>query len=323
MPTQPNLAIQVSGIKKSFGKVEALAGVDLILVKGTVLALLGPNGAGKTTLVRILTTLLRPDDGEAQINNYDLISQAQLVRSSVGLCGQFASLDDILTGRENIDLVGRLYHLPKDERASRTEELLDLLEIREFADRRVKTYSGGMRRRLDLALSLVARPPVIFLDEPTTGLDPKSRLAMWKIIKELTALGTSILLTTQYLEEADKLADWIVVMDHGSVIAQGSSRELKSKIGGNVLEIHLSEPGKVVEAARALLHLGNDKPQIDDVQGKISLPVSGTAIIPEVIRTLDSLQLAIEDLAMHQPTLDDVFLTLTGHTAITQKEDAP
>ncbi|MDP3740850.1 MAG: ATP-binding cassette domain-containing protein [bacterium] len=311
---QPHLAIQAIGIKKSFGKVEALKGVDLVLVKGTVLALLGPNGAGKTTLVRVLATLLRPDSGQAQINGFDLEGEAQNVRASIGLSGQFASVDDILTARENIELVGKLYHLPEDELIKRTEELLDLLEIREFADRRIKTYSGGMRRRLDLALALIASPPVIFLDEPTTGLDPKSRMGMWKIIKELSRTGTSVLLTTQYLEEADKLADWIVVIDHGRVIAQGSSRELKSKIGGDVLEIHLTNPEKVVTAARALLHLGNDKPQIDEEQGKIALPISGTAAIPEVIRTLDSLQITIADLAMHQPTLDDVFLSLTGHS---------
>lgn len=308
----PNLAVQAEGIKKSFGKVEALKGVDLVLLKGSILALLGPNGAGKTTLVRILATLTRPDEGLAKIMGYDLAKEASKIRSVIGLSGQFVSVDDSLTGRENLDLVGRLYHLDKYEVKRRTEELLDLLEMREFADKRAKTYSGGMRKRLDLAASLVGRPKVLFLDEPTTGLDPKSRIALWKIIEAAAAEGTSILLTTQYLEEADKLSDWIVVIDHGLIIAQGSASELKAKVGGDVLEIHLADSSKTVHATRLIVDLGNDKPHFEEDIGKISLPVSGSRVIPEVIRRLDGERIAILDLAMHKPTLDDVFLALTG-----------
>lgn len=306
-------AIYAEGLKKSFGKVEAVKGVDLVLVKGTILSLLGPNGAGKTTLVRMLTTLLSPDSGTAMIMGRDVVREAQAVRSIIGLSGQYASVDENLTGRENLEMVGRLYHMRKLEARARGVELLVSLALEEFADRRVKTYSGGQRRRLDLAASLVARPKVLFLDEPTSGLDPRSRLGLWKVIRGLVKDGTSLLLTTQYLEEADKLADWIAVIDHGQIIEQGSSAELKSKIGGNVLELHLAEPGRVFPAAKAIVHLGSDRPQFDKATGKISLPVKDASVIAEVVRTLDGLGIKIADLAMHRPTLDDVFLALTGH----------
>lgn len=308
------MAIHAEGLKKSFGQVEAVKGVDLVLVRGTILALLGPNGAGKTTLVRMLATLLTPDSGQAKVLDYDIIIEPQKVRSVIGLSGQYASVDENLTGRENLEMVGRLYHMAKVVAKNRAVELLEMLELAEFADRRTKTYSGGQRRRLDLAASLVARPKVLFLDEPTSGLDPRSRLGLWAVIKDLLADGTSLLLTTQYLEEADKLADWIAVIDHGYIIEQGSSAELKSRIGGHVLELHLAEPGRVFPAAKAIVHLGTDRPQFDKITGKISLPVKDASVIAEVVRTLDGLGIKIADIAMHRPTLDDVFLALTGHT---------
>ena len=308
------VAIYAEGMKKSFGKVEAVKGVDLVLVKGTILALLGPNGAGKTTLVRMLTTLLTPDSGEAKVMDYDVASEPQKVRSLIGLSGQYASVDENLTGRENLEMVGRLYHMSKSEADARAEELLQTLELTEFADRMTKTYSGGQRRRLDLAASLVAKPKVLFLDEPTSGLDPRSRIGLWKVIKDLVQDGTSLLLTTQYLEEADKLADWIAVIDHGKIIEQGSSIDLKSRIGGNVLELHIAEPTRVFPAAKAIVHLGSDRPQFDKATGKISLPVKDADVVAEAVRILDGLGIKIADIAMHRPTLDDVFLALTGHS---------
>ena len=309
------LAIYTEGLKKSFGPVQAVKGVDLVLVKGTILALLGPNGAGKTTLVRMLATLLAPDAGRAVVHDLDVVGQAQEVRSVIGLSGQYASVDENLTGRENLDMVGRLYHLSKTESRKRAAELLETLELTEFGDRLVKTYSGGQRRRLDLAASLVARPKVLFLDEPTTGLDPRSRIGLWAVIRDLVRDGTSLLLTTQYLEEADKLADWIAVIDHGQIIAQGSSADLKAKIGGDVLEIFLDDPAKLFSAAKAILPFGTDKPQIDRDAVKIVLPIAKATVITEVVRTLDSKGVKIMDIAIHRPTLDDVFLKLTGHEA--------
>ena len=309
------IAIYAQDLKKSFGKVEAIKGVDLVLVKGTILALLGPNGAGKTTLVRMLTTLLNPDSGTATIMDHDLIKQSQAIRSLIGLSGQYASVDENLTGRENLELVGRLYHMYRCDAKTRAKELLKLLELTEFADRRVKTYSGGQRRRLDLAASLVAHPPILFLDEPTTGLDPQSRIGLWNVIRNLVRDGTSLLMSTQYLEEADRLADWIAVIDHGRIIEQGTSEELKSKMGGDVLELHIAERDKTIEVAKALLHLGSDKPKIEEVEGKISLPVREAHVITEAVRILDSLKVKIIDIAVHRPTLDDVFLSLTGRSA--------
>src|SRR3989344_1760110 len=306
------VAIYAEGMKKSFGKVEAVKGVDLVLVKGTILALLGPNGAGKTTLVRMLATLLTPDAGRATIVDYNLAKEPQKVRSIIGLSGQYASVDENLTGRENLQMVGRLYHLNKYEAYLRAKELLEMLELTEFADRLVKTYSGGLRRRLDLAASLVAKPQVLFLDEPTTGLDPRSRMALWGVIKNLVRDGTSLLLTTQYMEEADRLADWIAVIDHGLIIEQGTAAELKSKMGGDVLEMHIAERDQTVAVAKALVHLGTDKPQIEEESGKISLPVKNAGVITEAVRILDSLKVTILDIAVRRPSLDDVFLALTG-----------
>ncbi len=308
-----DFAIYAEDLKKSFGKVEAVKGVNLNLVKGKILGLLGPNGAGKTTLVRMFTTLLTPDSGEALIMGRSVTREAQAVRSIIGLSGQYASVDENLTGRENLEMVGRLYHMSRKDAAERSKELLRTLELEEFAGRTVKTYSGGQRRRLDLAASLVAHPPVLFLDEPTTGLDPRSRLGLWDVIRNLVKDGTSLLLTTQYLEEADRLADWIAVIDHGKVIEQGSASDLKSRIGVDVLQIQLTDSGKLFEVAKALMPLGTDKPKIDNEARTIKLPVPGPHIIAEAVRILDKIGVQIEDLALHRPTLDDVFLTLTGH----------
>lgn len=307
-------AIEVKGLVKSFGKVQALKGVDLIMEKSTVLALLGPNGAGKTTLIRILTTLLKPDSGTAKVFGLDCLTQAAELRNIIGLAGQYAAIDENLTGRENLHLVGKLYHLPKTEYEEKTEILLAQFELLDAASRTAKTYSGGMRRRLDLAASLVGNPKILFLDEPTTGLDPRSRIALWNIIKKLVAGGTTLLLTTQYLEEADRLADKIGVIDHGKVIAFGTSEELKSKVGGEVLELLLKDQNQIPQALATIKGLGVGEPQVHGGNGEITLPVSeGTATLVEIIRRLDNDNIEIANIFLRRPTLDDVFLTLTGH----------
>lgn len=313
-------AIVVEGIGKSFGTIQALAGVNLKVRTGTVLALLGPNGAGKTTLVRILTTLLAPDTGKAFVAGHDVVRDADALRSQIGLAGQYAAVDGNLTGRENLEMVGRLYHLPKREVLKRAEELLSRFLLSDAARRLVRTYSGGMRRRLDLAASLVARPQVLFLDEPTTGLDPRSRRELWQMIKELVSGGMTLLLTTQHMEEADQLAHQIVVIDRGRIIAQGTSRDLKSRVGGDVVELHLADRSQTSDAASATASLGASNPKVDVEAGHITLPVSdGTSALLEVVRRLDGAHIAIADIQLHRPTLDDVFLALTGHGA----EEAP
>ena len=311
-------AISVRGIRKSFGDVHALAGVDLDVPRGTVLGLLGPNGAGKTTFVRVLTTLLRPDAGVARVAGLDVVADAAALRSQIGLAGQYAAVDENLTGLENLTMVGRLYGSSRGVAKSRGRELLERFDLVEAADRPVKTYSGGMRRRLDLAAALVAAPPVLFLDEPTTGLDPRSRLGLWEVIEGLVGSGTTVLLTTQYLEEADRLADSIAVIDRGTVIAQGTSDELKNRVGGMRLEVTL-EPGAPSDvAARALGGLGEDEPVVEDGLVKVSVRErSGT--IAEAVRVLTEAGVGVDDLVLRRPTLDDVFLTLTGHVA----EEAP
>ncbi|MGH8969074.1 MAG: ATP-binding cassette domain-containing protein [Actinomycetes bacterium] len=309
-------AIVAEGLEKRYGDVQALAGVDLTVPEGTVLALLGPNGAGKTTAVRILTTLLEPDDGRATVAGLDVVRESKALRRVIGLSGQYAAVDEYLTGFENLDMVGRLYHLGRATSRARARELLERFDLTDAADRPVKTYSGGMRRRLDLAGSLVASPPVLFLDEPTTGLDPRSRLGMWEVIAELVRGGTTLLLTTQYLEEADRLADTIAVIDHGKVIARGTADQLKKQVGGERLELVVGERSEL-DIARALLSpLGVGDVQVQDHSRKLVLPVSGGAgVLTDALRRLDAGGVTVLDVALRRPTLDDVFLTLTGHVA--------
>ena len=315
-------AIVTEGLRRHFGPIKAVDGVDLAAPAGTVLGLLGPNGAGKTTIVRILTTLLDPDGGSARVAGFDVVRDAEALRSVIGLAGQYAAVDENLTGRENLDLVGRLYHLGKGEARRRADEMLERFELTDAANRTVKTYSGGMRRRLDLGASLVGRPQVLFLDEPTTGLDPRSRFGLWDVIRELVNDGTTLLLTTQYLEEADRLADHIAVIDGGRVIAEGTTDELKSRVGGDLLALRVADRSRVAEAAAAIADLGSGAPQVVAESGEVSLPVrEGASVLAEVVRRLDAAGLEISDLALGRPSLDDVFLALTGHVAEAAGED--
>ena len=309
-------AVLVEGVKKRFGSVQALDGVSFRVPQGTVLGLLGPNGAGKTTMVRILTTLLLPDEGRAEVQGFDVVSDTDQIRKRIGLAGQYAAVDETLTGRENIELVGRLYHLPKPEARHRAQQLLHRFDLVDAADRTVRTYSGGMRRRLDLGASLVGQPSVLFLDEPTTGLDPRSRLDLWKIIRELVAEGTTVVLTTQYLDEADELADRIVVIDHGLVIAEGTSDQLKARVGGDVIEVMALHPEQVREVAQLAVQAAGAAPaevQVDAALGKVTIRVGhGAGVLADIVRLMDGSGFQIGDLALRKPTLDDVFLTLTG-----------
>jgi len=309
--------IQVQGLTKAYGKNKVLRGIDLTVQKGTMLALLGPNGAGKTTTVRILSTLLSYDEGSVQVSGHDVKAKPDEVRSVIGLTGQSAAIDEMLTGRENLIMMGRLYRLTKKSATERAQELLEQFDLVDAADRPAKTYSGGMRRRLDLAVSLIAAPPIIFLDEPTTGLDPRSRLAMWDIIKRLMAAGTTILLTTQYLEEADQLADRIVVIDGGKVIAEGTASQLKSKVGKDRLELTFKDEATHVAALQSLQKMVADS---DDKEYELSVIINDTnKDVKKVLDKLDAARVPILSMTVHKPTLDDVFLSLTGK--VKQKED--
>jgi ABC-2 type transport system ATP-binding protein len=316
-PADNSPAIFVEGMRKSFGSVEALRGIDFAVPRGTVLGVLGPNGAGKTTAVRILTTLLTPDAGKVLIEGQDVVRDPAAVRRSIGLAGQSAAIVEELTGRENLEIIGRLSHLGRSESRRRAAELLDRFDLSDAADRNAKTYSGGMQRRLDLAASLVARPAVLFLDEPTTGLDPRSRIGMWDIIRALVNDGTTLLLTTQYLDEADQLADEIVVIDHGLVIAGGTADQLKDRVGGDVLEFEVPDRAQVATAVQVVAGLGAGEPQVDEERGAVTIPAGalGSRTLIEAVRRLDAAGVEPDGLALRRPSLDDVFLALTGHAA--------
>jgi ABC-2 type transport system ATP-binding protein len=309
--------IEVKGLGKSFGNLEVLRDISFTVKKGEILALLGPNGAGKSTTINILSTLLRPDNGSASIDGNDVVKNGNKVRASIGLTGQFAAVDEYLTGRENIKLIGQLYHMRSDTIDARVTSLLRKFDLNEAADRTAKTYSGGMKRRLDLAMSLVASPSVLFLDEPTTGLDPRSRLALWQMIEKLAKDGTTILLTTQYMEEAEYLADNVIVIDHGIVIAQGTVNELKAQAGSEQVEVTLKNSKDVANVLRLI----PDASSAENDSNSIRVPAkSGASTLRSVIETLEKAKIAIDTAALRRPTLDDVFLALTGHD--TSEDDA-
>ncbi len=315
MTSTQDAGVLAEGLGRSFGDLWALRDVDLAVPQGSVLGLLGHNGAGKTTAVRILTTLLRPTEGSARVAGYDVVTDAATVRTKIGLAGQQATVDGLLTARANLEMVGRLYHLPRATARARAEELLERLSLTDAADRLVRTFSGGMRRRLDLAASLVASPPVLFLDEPTTGLDPRSRIELWGLLEDLVRDGATLLLTTQYLEEADRLADDIVVLDGGRIAAQGSPGQLKARIGGERLEVTVGAPDELAPAAAALGQFASDQPAIDVEAARVVAPVRAGVPLAEVVRALDAAGVATTDLHRREATLDDVFLALTDPTA--------
>ncbi|MFG2193163.1 ATP-binding cassette domain-containing protein [Streptomyces sp. NPDC048639] len=314
-------AIYAEGLVKTFGDVRALDGVDLDVPEGTVLGLLGPNGAGKTTAVRVLTTLLQPDRGRAVVAGLDVVQQPNEVRRAIGLSGQFAAVDEYLTGRENLRMVGQLYQMSSRAAKARADELLERFNLADAADRTAKTYSGGMRRRLDLAAALVVSPPVMFMDEPTTGLDPRNRQGLWEVIQELVAGGTTLLLTTQYLEEADRLAHDICVIDHGKVIARGTSDQLKAQTGGERVEVVVHDSGRLADTTELLRGFGKGEASVENHTRKVTVPVSGGAkLLAEVIRELDTRGIEIDDIGLRRPTLDDVFISLTGHAAEAEED---
>ena len=310
------VAIRADGVRHAFGDVVALDGLDLEVEAGTVFGLLGPNGAGKTTLVRVLATLLKPQGGRAVVLGHDTVAEPLAVRRRIGLAGQFAAVDEELTGRENVEMVARLYRVPANEVRARTAEVLERFGLTEVADRAVSTYSGGMRRRLDLGASLTGRPPVLLLDEPTTGLDPRTRQELWSIVDELRRAGTTVLLTTQYLDEADRLAQRIAVVDHGRIVAAGTAAELKTTVGAEVLAVRVADATRTADAAAALADLTTgDEPTVDVAAGEVRIPVAGASASAEAVRRLDARGVAVAAVELQQPSLDDVFLTLTGKRA--------
>jgi ABC-2 type transport system ATP-binding protein len=322
--SMPELAISAEGLRKSYGDVHALRGIDLAVPSGTILGLLGPNGAGKTTAVRILTTLLHPDGGRATVAGHDVLRAPDAVRAAIGLTGQYAAVDENLTGHENLEMVGRLLHLGRPMARARADELLAAFDLAAAGSRPARTYSGGMRRRLDLAASLVGRPAVLFLDEPTTGLDPASRLGLWEVIEGLVADGTTILLTTQYLEEADRLADRIAVIDGGLLIAEGTASELKDRLGEDVVDVRIADAGRTMEVVELLRPLAAAEPRAEIAVGRISVPVHhGAGTLAEVVRRIDGAGLEVAELSLHRPSLDDVFLSLTGRRAEDGSTAAP
>jgi daunorubicin resistance ABC transporter ATP-binding subunit len=316
-------SILAEGVSQKFGDVVALDGLDLEVEAGAVFGLLGPNGAGKTTLVRILATLLRPTAGRAHVLGHDVVAEPLAVRRRIGLAGQFAAVDEELTGRENVEMVGRLYRLSGAEARTRAGEVLDRFGLADVADRRVSTYSGGMRRRLDLGASLTGRPPVLLLDEPTTGLDPRTRQELWSTVDELRRGGTTVLLTTQYLEEADRLAQRIAVVDHGRIVAEGTAAQLKATVGVEMLAVRLTDAASAPAAAAVLADLAaGDEPLVDAATGVIRFPVADASASAEAVRRLDARGLAIAAVELQQPSLDDVFLNLTGRRAEGAVRDA-
>jgi ABC-2 type transport system ATP-binding protein len=317
-------AVHAEGLVKNYGRVRALDGLNLDVAEGSLLALLGPNGAGKTTAVRIFTTLLIPDGGHATVGGFDVVRDANHIKSQIGLAGQNVAIDEYLTGQENLEMIGRLYHLSRRDAKRRAYELLVQFDLTDAASRIAKTYSGGMRRRLDLAASLVLLPPVLFLDEPTTGLDPRSRRQVWGMISSLVREGSTILLTTQYLEEADELANRIAVVDAGRVIAAGTSDELKDRVGGNRIEIAVAKDADLARAAEVARRHFSSEVSIDPAQRRISAPSkNGTSQLASLVRDFDAAGIDIVDLQLHRPSLDDVFLTLTGHQAEEEKAATP
>lgn len=312
--------IEVTALTKRYKSTQALAGIDLTAEAGKVLALLGPNGAGKTTLVRILTTLIKPSSGSARVAGLDVVRDAAALRTVIGLAGQYAAVDEMLTGRENLDLVGVLYHIGKEERRRRVQEVLERFALTDTADRPLKTYSGGMRRRLDVGASLIGRPRVLFLDEPTTGLDPRTRNDLWRFVEDLVADGTTVLLTTQYMEEADYLAHRVAVLDAGKVIAEGTAEELKRRVGGDVLEARVARPDEIDRAVAILAPLGHGSPHVDVDQQQVSVPVTdGTSVLIAAGQKFEEAGILLGDLGIRHPSLDDVFLALTGNMAADRK----
>jgi oleandomycin transport system ATP-binding protein len=312
-------AIEAEGLAKAFGKVRALDGIDMVAREGTVFGLLGPNGAGKTTAIRILSTLLRPDSGRASVGGYDVVRQPKQVRRLIGLTGQYAAVDELLSGHENLYMIGRLLGFSAADSRARARELLEAFDLADAATKRVKSYSGGMRRRLDLAASLVGRPRFLYLDEPTTGLDPRSRLELWGMIRRLVAEGTTVLLTTQYLEEADRLADEIVVIDHGRVIAAGTSEQLKTRIGGQVLQARPADPSDLPTTEQILSGFAEGDEGMHSDGHMVTVTINDRSALGQVVRRLDNAGIAVDDLSLRRPSLDEVFLAITGHLA----EDEP